>query len=61
MTTCLGKRCLFGLLCVSFVNAYQFVCVSFFLFVFEGGVWDLIVLIPDHRLSIYFPVAVSHC
>ena len=23
-------------------------------FGFEGGMWDLIVLIPDHCLSIYF-------
>ena len=27
MTTCLGKGCSFDLLCVSFVNVYQFVCV----------------------------------
>ena len=26
MTTCLGKSYSFGLLCVSFVNVYQFVC-----------------------------------
>ena len=28
-------------------------CASF-PFRFEGGMWDLIVLIPDHCLSIYF-------
>ena len=28
-------------------------CASFS-FVFEGGVWDLIVLLPDHCLSCYF-------
>ena len=28
MTTCLGKRCSFDLLCVSSVKVYQFVCVS---------------------------------
>ena len=27
MTTCVGKSCSFGLLCVSFVNVYEFVCV----------------------------------
>ena len=27
MTTCLGKSCSFGLLCVSFVNVYQSVFV----------------------------------
>ena len=25
-----------------------------FPFGFEGGMWDLIVIIPDHCLSIYF-------
>ena len=48
------KSCLFGILCVSFVNVYLFLCMSFFLFCFEGGTWDLLVLIPDHCLSNYF-------
>ena len=43
MTTCLRKSCSFGLLCVSFVNAYQLVCVSF-RFGFEDGMCDLSVL-----------------
>ena len=51
MTTCLGKSCTFGLLCVSFVNVYLFVC-PYFPFVFESEMWDLVVLIPDHCLSI---------
>ena len=43
MTTCLGKSCCsFGLLCVSFVNVYQFLSVSF-PFWLEGGMWELIV------------------
>ena len=29
-------------------------CVSSFSFGFEGGMWKLILLIPDHCLSIYF-------
>ena len=29
MTICLGKSWSFDLLCVSFVNVYQFVCVCF--------------------------------
>ena len=33
MTICLGKSCSFGLLCVSFVNVYQFVCLPLFLMV----------------------------
>ena len=31
----------------------MYVCVSF-PFGFEGGMWDLIIVIPDHCLSIYF-------
>ena len=41
----------FGLLCVSFVNVYQFVCVLLSLFGFEGGMLDLIVFVPGHCLS----------
>ena len=42
-------------LCVSFVSVYLCVCASFS-FDFEGGLWDLIVLVPDHCLSFfYFP------
>ena len=37
MTTCLEKSCSFGLLCVYFVNVYQFMCVPFFPLGFEGG------------------------
>ena len=54
MTTCLGKSCLFGLLCV---NVDQFgVCASTLseTFGFEGGVWGLVLLIPDHCISLYF-------
>ena len=54
MTTCLGKSCLVGLLCLSVVNVYQFLCVTFFPFWLEVGMWDVIELIPDHFLSIYF-------
>ena len=48
MTTCLGKSCSFGLLCVPFVNSCQFMY-----FGFEGRIWDLIVSVPDHCLSFY--------
>ena len=54
MTTCLGKSCSFGLLCLSFVKVYQFLCLSFFLVCIEDRMWDLIVLIPDHCFSIFF-------
>ena len=31
------------------------VCVfASFPYGFEGGMWDLIIFIPDHRLSLYF-------
>ena len=50
MTTYLGKSCSFGLMCVSFMNVYQFVCVLLSLLV-EGGMWFLTVLIPYHCLS----------
>ena len=43
-----------GLPCVSFVKVYQCMCVCFFPFGLEGEMWDLIVFIPDHCLSIYF-------
>ena len=57
MAACLGKSCSFDLLCVSFVHVYLFfVCVLLSLFGFEGGMWDLIVLIPDHCLPIYLTV-----
>ena len=54
MITYLGKSCSFGLLCVSFVNIYQILCVSFFPFSINDGKWNVIVFIPDHYLSIYF-------
>ena len=54
MTTYLGKSCLFGLLCVYFVSVCQILCVSVFPFGIEGRTWVVIVLIPDHWLSIYF-------
>ena len=60
MTTCLGKCCSFSFLCVSFVNVHEFLCVcASFPFGFEGGMWNLIVLIPDHCLSIYLPLLLS--
>ena len=45
MATCLGKSCSFGLLCVPFVDIYQFVYVPLSLIGFEGGMWYLIVLV----------------
>ena len=49
----IGERAelLFGLLCVSFVNGYQFVCMLLSVLVLSV---DLTVLVPDHCLSFYF-------
>ena len=52
MTTCLGKSCSFGLVCVSVMNVYKISVSPSFPFGIEGGMWDVIVLIPDHCLSI---------
>ena len=55
MTTCLGKSCSFSLPRVPFVNCQvMYLVVS--LLVFEGRMWDLIVSVPDHCLSFYFPI-----
>ena len=54
MTFCLGKTCSFGLLCVSFLNVSSVCVCASVPFDFEGGIWDLIVLILDHCLSFYF-------
>ena len=48
------KELSFELLCVSFVNAYQFVCMLLSFFGFEGGMLDLVVFSPDHCLSFYY-------
>ena len=51
MPTFLGKSWSFRLLCVSFVIFLSvFMCASF-PFGFEDGMWDLIVLVPNHCLS----------
>ena len=36
-----------------FANVYEFVCASFH-FGFEGGMWDLNVVISDHCISAYY-------
>ena len=43
---------------MSFVTVYEYVCVSF-PFGFEGGMWELIVPVPDHCLSNFTLVLVS--
>ena len=54
---------------MSFVNVYQFVCVSArasacvcasFPYSFEVGMWDLIVIVRDHCLFLQSPDADDH-
>ena len=47
----MGEGCSFGLLYVSPL-AFVDLCASF-PFGFDGGMWEVIVLIPDHCLSSY--------
>ena len=44
---CFGKSCSFGLLYVSIVEIIS-LCVRFNRFWLEGGMWNLMVLVPDH-------------
>ena len=53
MTTCLGKSCSFGLPRVPFRKLLSVYVFSYFPFRFEGRMWDLIVSVPDHCLSVY--------
>ena len=41
------------------MNVFNFVCVSFFPFGIEDVIRAVIVLIPDHCISIYFVLQVS--
>ena len=59
MTTCLVKNCSFGLLCLSFVKVFRGLCALLFPFGIERGMCDVIVLIPDYCLSIYFEASVD--
>ena len=61
MTTCLGKSWSFSSLCVSFEGVCRIWCVSFFSFGIEGRMWVVVVLIPDHCLSIYLKTFKSSC
>ena len=55
MTTYFGKE-LFILFDASALRKLSSIYVfSYFPFGFEGRIWDLIVSVPDHCLSFYFP------
>ena len=50
-----GTELFIRVTCVSIENVYQSVCVLLTPFAFKDGMWDLIILIPDHCIfSIYF-------
>ena len=56
MTTCLEKGCSFRLPRVPFVYCCQFMYSVISLLVLRAlRIWDLIVSVPDHCLSFYFP------
>ena len=58
MNTCSGKRAVHSVNCACLSRALVKFCVCpSFPFGIEGGMWDVIVLIPDHCLSIYFVLA----
>ena len=40
--------------CACLCECFTFCVDASFRFGFQGGMWDLIVIIPDHCLSIYF-------
>ena len=54
MTTYLGKSRFSASAFRKMPSDYVF---SYFPFGFEGRMWDLIVSIPDHCLSFYFPIS----
>ena len=51
MTTCSGK--LFIRFTVRVLRKRLSMCVLFSLLVFKGGIWGLMVLVPDHCRSFY--------
>ena len=51
MTTCLGIR----FTAIAFRKLLSTYVFRYFPFGFEGRMWDLIVSVPDHCLSFYFP------
>ena len=52
MTTCLGKGCRFTMRV--FRERLSVRVCSVFPFGFEGGMWDLVVFVPDHCPFMYF-------
>ena len=55
MTTCLGQELFIRFTASAFRKLLSIYVFSYFPFGFEGRMWDLIVSVPDHCLSFYFP------
>ena len=49
-----GKELFIRLTARAFRELLSIYVFSYFPFGFEGRIWDLIVLVPDHYLSFYF-------
>ena len=56
MTTCLEKELFIRFTVYVFRERLSICVCPSFPFDFEGGMWDLIAVIPDHCLSIYFSI-----
>lgn len=57
-TSYLGKSCSFGSLLIISRTLINFCVCPSFPFGFQSGMWNFIILIPDHWLSIYLTQAV---
>ena len=53
MTTCLGKSCSFWFTVCVFHERLSIYGRAFSPSGFEGGMWDLVILAPDLRISFY--------
>ena len=61
MTTCLEKRCFMRyIVCVGRESVSFCVC-AYVPFGFEGGMWDLILLVPDHGMWDLILLVPDHC
>ena len=59
MTCYFGKELFFRFTASAFRTLPSIYVFSYFPFGFEGRVWDLIVSVPDHCLSFYFPLLIQ--
>ena len=55
-----GKELFIRFTASAFRNLLSIYVFSYFPFVFEGRIWDLIVSVPDHCLSFYLKSSGAH-